>query len=142
MNIIKRYTLTLAVAILPLFLFAQKSQFRYQLLPISKHTLQAKEKDKEAEFAENYSKGVEHYNKAIDILKAAGTEFVNLEEINALQDKTIAEFKIALPYFQNAYKLNPKDENTLMGLSGIYFSLNEIDKSDLYKKEYDAIHKE
>ena len=40
---------------------------------------------------------------------------------------------------EKAYQLNPKRKETLIGLSGIYFSLNEEEKSKEIKQKIDEI---
>lgn len=92
------------------------------------------EKSNKSEFDKNYNAGIEHYNAAIKLL-TGNSEFVVLEELEALQKSTQEHFKQALPYFEKAYKINPKDKNVLEALSGCYFSLNDQANFEKYKKE-------
>jgi tetratricopeptide (TPR) repeat protein len=94
------------------------------------------EKTVHSEFDKNYSSGIEHYNAAIKQL-AGKSEFATLEELEALQKSTQDQIKLALPYFEKAYKINSKDRNVLEGLAGCYFSLNDNANYEKYKK---ALH--
>jgi hypothetical protein len=48
--------------------------------------------------------------------------------LNLILDNCTGLFKESLPYMEKAYRLNPNRRETLIGLSGIYFSLNEEEK--------------
>jgi hypothetical protein len=43
---------------------------------------------------------------------------------------------------EKAYALDPKRKDTLYGLSGIYYSLNEIEKSNEFKQKLEEIKKQ
>lgn len=115
-----------------LFSQDQKPHFVFELLPL--------ENNVNAEFLENYNNGLVHYNKAVNIFKASGKE-LNLDELDNIQKETIAEFTLALPYFEKAYSINARDKNVVKGLAGIYFALNDTEKMNKYQKEYDTLHK-
>lgn len=95
------------------------------------------EKSVHSEFDKNYNSGVEHYNAAIKQL-GVNTD-ISLEELEALQKSILDQIKLALPYFEKSYKINPKDKNVLEALSGCYFSLNDNANFEKYKKELAAI---
>jgi tetratricopeptide (TPR) repeat protein len=96
------------------------------------------EKTVHSEFDKNYNNGIEHYNAAIKQLHET-SEFAKLEELEALQKTTLDQIKLALPYFEKAYKINSKDKNVLEALTGCYFSLNDKTNFEKYKKELAAI---
>jgi hypothetical protein len=108
------------------------SKFNFESLP--------NEKCADARFEENYNKGLTHYNKAVELIRNGGNDLA-LSQLDTLQKNAINEFRLALPYFENAYKINSKDENTLLALSGIHFGLNEQEKYDKYKKELELVRK-
>lgn len=89
----------------------------------------------------NYNMGLLYYNQAVDLINETdyGIDFVTLNEI---QDNSIILFKQSLPFMEKAYKLNPKKRETLIGLSGIYFGLNEKEKSDEFKQKSEELEKE
>jgi len=82
----------------------------------------------------NYNMGILYYNEGVDIVNNMDYS-LDLEELNSIQDQILALFKKSLPYMKKAYDLNPKREETLIGLQGIYYSLNDLAKSEAYKQE-------
>ncbi|MCB0803891.1 MAG: hypothetical protein KDB74_12400, partial [Flavobacteriales bacterium] len=59
--------------------------------------------------------------------------------LTIIQDEIIVLFRKSLPYMKKAYDLNPTRKETLIGLQGIYFSLNDMPKSELFKKELEML---
>ena len=92
------------------------------------------------DFDDNYKKGIELYNKGVDVINNVQPtdEVMRLDEI---QESAKKYFKEALPFLEKACSLNSKDKNTLTALTGIYFSMNDFEKSDKYKKELEALKK-
>lgn len=88
----------------------------------------------------NYNTAVLFYNKGVNKIKALDPESP-IPIIVSTQDECVVLFKKALPYMLKAYELNPKRREVLIGLSGIYFSLNEIEKSNYYSKLLEELDK-
>lgn len=88
----------------------------------------------------NYNLGIIYYNQGVEIVNNMDYS-LDLIELNAVQDKIISLFRQSLPYMKKAYDLNPKRKETLIGLQGIYFSLNDIPKSEAYKKQLEQLEK-
>ena len=86
----------------------------------------------------NYNLGIIYYNEGVEIVNNMDYS-LDLFELNAVQDRIIELFKESLPYMKKAYELNPKRKETLIGLQGIYFSLNDIEKSEAFKKELEEL---
>ncbi len=82
----------------------------------------------------NYNLGIHYYNEAVNKIKYQDFD-LDLISIELIQDEAIELFKKALPYMQKAYELNPKKKETLIGLAGIYFSLNDSMQSEKYNNE-------
>ena len=59
----------------------------------------------------------------------------DFETLFEIQAQVMDLFGAALPYMLKAYKLNPLRKETLVGLSGIYFGLNNIEESEKYQAE-------
>ncbi len=107
---------------------------------------QALEKDPKS-FDATYSIGALWYNKAaaysIELnnlssdYSAAGNK--KYEDKKAQMDETFVK---ALPYFQQAELLNPKDVNTLMALKEIYARQDKLDLVQQYKEKIDALGKQ
>lgn len=92
-----------------------------------------------------YSIGALWYNKAAAYslelnslasdISAAGNKKYDAKK--AQMDET---FIIALPYFQQAEVLNPKDFNTLTAMKEIYARQDKLDQVAIYKAKLDAIN--
>ncbi|MEK6615676.1 MAG: hypothetical protein AABZ32_06140 [Bacteroidota bacterium] len=102
--------------------------------------LSAFSQDINKDFKENYSKGIEHYNKGVDIINTLQPN-ENVMRLDEYMGDAQKQFKEALPYIEKAHSINPSDKNTLTALIGIYFSLYDYEKSDKYKKELESLKK-
>jgi tetratricopeptide (TPR) repeat protein len=63
------------------------------------------------------------------------------KEFEELKSKADARFKEALPHFEMAYKINPKDLATLQSLKQLYAKLNQAERSNQMKKEIEDLNK-
>ncbi len=86
----------------------------------------------------NYNMGILYYNQAVNLINQSDYD-IDIIALNDIQDNSIKLFKDALPFMEKANEIEPKRRETLLGLSGIYFSLNEKEKSDLYKQKLQEI---
>lgn len=113
--------------------------------------------DTDKKAIENYKKAIEldptyfdatyniaayYYNKGADIINEANKLSLKEEtKYNALKKEAENMFNAALPYFEKALTINPQDVGTLTALKGIHASLNNIPKSNEYKKMLDSLGK-
>jgi hypothetical protein len=65
----------------------------------------------------------------------------DLDKMMKVQDECVEIFKKAEPYMLKAESLDPRKIETLEGLSGIYFALNEPEKSNAYKEKIAQLKK-
>ncbi len=89
----------------------------------------------------NYNLGIIYYNRGVEIVNNMDYS-LDLEQLTMVQDEIIVLFRKSLPFMKKAYDLNPTRKETLIGLQGIYFSLNDIPKSEAYKKELEGLEGE
>ncbi len=82
----------------------------------------------------NYNLAIHFYNQGVNIIENMDYD-TDFETLFAIQAQVMELFGAALPYMKKAYQLNPKRKETLVGLSGIYFGLNDIEKSEYYQEE-------
>jgi tetratricopeptide (TPR) repeat protein len=88
----------------------------------------------------NYSMAILYYNQAVSLINR--TDYgIDIVSLSAIQDNSIELFKASLPFMEKAYTLDPNRKETLMGLSGIYFGLNESEKSDEFKNKLERMGK-
>ena len=86
----------------------------------------------------NYNMGILYYNQAVDLINQSDYD-LDIVALSDIQDNSITLFKQSLPFMEKAYSFDPNRKETLLGLSGIYFSLNEFEKSDLIKQKLKEI---
>lgn len=89
----------------------------------------------------NYHMGILYYNQAVDIINQSEYD-IDIVMLDKIQDNSIALFKQSLPFMEKAYQLDPSKKETLEGLTGIYFSLNEFEKSNEFKAKLEEIKKQ
>ena len=81
-----------------------------------------------------------YYNMGVNIIKKMDYD-VDLEQLYALQEQATKLFKQAEPYMLKAHEVSPKDKTIVEGLQGIYYQLNETEKSNEYKKKLEELNK-
>lgn len=86
----------------------------------------------------NFNMGILFYTQAINLINQLDYG-VDLRALSDAQDNSISLFRESLPFMEKAYMLDPNRKETLYGLSGIYFSLNEIEKSNEFKQKLEEI---
>lgn len=88
----------------------------------------------------NYNMGILYYNQAVNLIKNEDYD-LDLALLDVVQDQSVKLFKASLPFMEKAYSLDPKREDALEGLSGIYFGLNEPEKSNIYRQRLQDVKK-
>ena len=89
----------------------------------------------------NYNLGILFYNEAADIINGMDYD-MDIMKLNDVQDHCIEIFLQGLPYMKKSYEFGYKRRETLIGLKNIYYGLNDIEKSEAYKKELEDLDKE
>jgi hypothetical protein len=89
----------------------------------------------------NYNLGILYYNEAAEIINNMDYD-MDIMSLNAVQDYCIEIFLKSLPYMKKSYELEYKRRETLIGLSNIYYGLNDLEKSEAFKKELQDLEKE
>jgi tetratricopeptide (TPR) repeat protein len=84
-------------------------------------------------YTANYNLGLLYWNKGVDLMYDIDYDD-SLGAVFDVQDHSVDLFKQSLPFAEKAYVMEPNREETLIVLSGIYYSLNEFDKSKAYQK--------
>lgn len=89
-------------------------------------------------FSANYNLGIIYYNQGVEIVNKMDYG-LDLLELTMMQDQLFDIFRTSLPYMKKAYDLNPRKREALIGLEGIYFSMNNVEKSELFKKKIEEL---
>ena len=58
---------------------------------------------------------------------------------NALQKEQNGQFEKALPFFEKAHSIDPKDKDTLNALKEVYYKLKMYEKAKTIQAEIDAL---
>lgn len=89
----------------------------------------------------NYNMAILYYNKALNLIKDTDYD-IEMIAFTDIIDESVELFKTSLPYMKKAYELDPTNLNTLDGLSGIYYSLNDDEASQKYREEKKRLEEE
>lgn len=85
----------------------------------------------------NIGMGKLFYNQAVNNIKLA--DYVDITVIDDLQEITRKLGIEAEPFMKTAYALDPKREDAIIGLTGIYYILNDETKYNLFKQKLEDI---
>jgi len=77
----------------------------------------------------NYNMAITLYNKAVDLIEPDNNYDLDIMAFHAKLETITRLFQEALPYAEKASKLSPANRNALKALQGIYYFLNEQEKS-------------
>ncbi|MCU0436084.1 MAG: hypothetical protein MUC87_21690 [Bacteroidia bacterium] len=88
-------------------------------------------------YAARYRFSVLYWNKGVDVILSVPID-ASIPEAEQKQDDALIWFRKALPHAELAFQLNPNRVETLIVLSGIYYSMNDFDKS----KTFDEMRQE
>ncbi|MBN8703288.1 MAG: tetratricopeptide repeat protein [Bacteroidetes bacterium] len=86
------------------------------------------------DYSPYYNIGSLYYNKGVTVINQTDYS-TDLAEIEKVQDIAANYFKKGLPYFEKAYMLNSKKIKVIEALEGIYYTLNDQEKSEKFKAE-------
>ncbi|MDP1746938.1 MAG: hypothetical protein Q8L90_15290 [Bacteroidota bacterium] len=87
----------------------------------------------------NIGMGKLYYNQAVNNIKLS--DYVDITVIDDLQEVTRKLGIEAEPFMKTAYALDPKREDAIIGLTGIYYILNDQTKYNLFKQKLEDIKK-
>lgn len=92
-------------------------------------------------YGANYNLATLYYNRGVYNIQRinAGTD---LPTIGQVQEVSKDFFLQALPYMEKAHSMNPTRRETLLGLEGIYYSLQDTGKSEEFRHKYEALEQE
>ena len=82
----------------------------------------------------NFNMGLIYYNEGVGLIMKNLRYDADLTTINIIQDEAVIQFRKARPYMEKAYQLNPNKKETIIALSGIYYSLHETELFQQFQK--------
>lgn len=89
-------------------------------------------------YGANYNLATLYYNRGVYNIQhiSTGTTIPDLQDIQRVAKEFFAK---ALPYMLKAHEMNPTRRETLLGLEGIHYSLQDVEKSEEYRHKYQAL---
>lgn len=82
-----------------------------------------------------------YYQQGVNLIRQLDYA-TEIPALSAAEDNTFTLYRQSLPYMQKAYKMDPGRLEVLYGLYSIYYSLNEIEKSNEFKDKFERRLKE
>ncbi|MCC7501188.1 MAG: hypothetical protein IT229_01575 [Flavobacteriales bacterium] len=92
-------------------------------------------------YGANYNLATLFYNRGVYNIQQISAEN-DIPNIQRIQEVSRDYFMQALPYMLKAFEMNPKRRETLLGLEGIYYSLQDEKQSDHYRQLFEALESE
>ncbi len=92
-------------------------------------------------YGANYNLATLYYNRGVYNIQRISAEN-DIPSIQGIQAVSREFFMQALPYMLEAFEMNPTRRETLLGLEGIYYSLQDDKQSDHYRQLYEALENE
>ncbi|MEZ4757633.1 MAG: hypothetical protein R2817_12465 [Flavobacteriales bacterium] len=89
-------------------------------------------------YGANYNLATLHYNRGVYNIRAIKAED-DIPTIQQIQEVSRTYFQQALPYMLKAHELDPTRRETLLGLEGIYYSLQDQDSSERYRQLFELL---
>jgi len=131
----------LALSTIYTSLYQANPKTRTNILEMDKEALNKVLKLDPNSVTANYNMGILYYNQAVYLINNSDFD-TPLTSLSGIQDNQVQLFRQSLPFTEKAYELDPKKAETLQALSGIYFGLNEYDKSKLFQEKLDELKKQ
>lgn len=94
-----------------------------------------------ANYGANYNLATLYYNRGVYNIQRISSEN-DIPSIQNIQEASREFFRDALPYMLKAFEMNPGRKETLLGLEGIYYSLQDEQKSEQYRQLYEQLEQE
>ena len=92
-------------------------------------------------YGANYNLATLYYNRGVYNIQRITPEN-DIPGIQDIQRVSRELFTEALPFMVKAHQMNPTRKETLLGLEGIYYSLQNNEESEKYRKMYEALQPE
>jgi tetratricopeptide (TPR) repeat protein len=89
-------------------------------------------------YGANYNLATLYYNRGVFNIRNIGADD-DIPSIQQIQEASREYFQEALPYMLKAHEMNPQRRETLLGLEGIYYSLQDMESSERYRMLYEAL---
>lgn len=92
-------------------------------------------------YGANYNLSTLFYNRGVYNIRRIDAED-EIPTIMQIQEASREFFQLALPYMLKAHDMNPSRRETLLGLEGIYYSLQDQESSDKFRQLFEEMSPE
>lgn len=89
-------------------------------------------------YGANYNLATLHYNRGVYNIQRINADD-EIPSILQIQEASREYFQQALPFMLKAHDMNPTRRETLLGLEGIYYSLQDQESSDKYRQLFEEM---
>ncbi|MEO8589169.1 MAG: hypothetical protein ABI432_07370 [Flavobacteriales bacterium] len=89
-------------------------------------------------YGANYNLATLYYNRGVYNIRNIGADD-EIPSILQIQEASREYFQEALPYMLKAHEMNPTRRETLLGLEGIYYSLQDQESSDKFRRLFEEL---
>lgn len=89
-------------------------------------------------YGANYNLATLYYNRGVFNIRSINAE-ADIPNIQQIQEVSREYFQLALPFMLKAHDMNPGRRETLLGLEGIYYSLQDDENSDRFRQLFEEL---
>jgi tetratricopeptide (TPR) repeat protein len=89
-------------------------------------------------YGANYNLATLYYNRGVLRIRSITAED-DIPSIQKIQEVSREFFQLALPYMLKAHDMNPKRRETLVGLEGIYYSLQDEENAERFRQLFEEL---
>lgn len=89
-------------------------------------------------YGANYNLATLYYNRGVYNIQRIGADN-DIPSMQEIQEASREFFTLALPYMEKAHDMDPKRKETLIGLEGIHYSLQDEEKSSHYRHLFEEL---
>ncbi len=89
-------------------------------------------------YGANYNLATLYYNRGVYNIQAISAD-VDIPSMAMIQIASKEYFMKALPYMLKAHEMNPNRRETLLGLEGIYYSLQDQENADKFRQLFEIL---
>jgi tetratricopeptide (TPR) repeat protein len=89
-------------------------------------------------YGANYNLATLYYNRGVYNIQAISAD-VDIPTMDMIQMASKEYFMKALPYMLKAHEMNPSRRETLLGLEGIYYSLQDQQNADKFRQMFEIL---
>jgi tetratricopeptide (TPR) repeat protein len=92
-------------------------------------------------YGANYNLATLYYNRGVYNIQRISADN-DIPSIQQIQEVSREFFTLALPYMLKAHRMDPSRKETLLGLEGIHYSLQDEDQSLHYRHLYEELQQD